>query len=149
MFHSTLYTLGTGILGGITFASVAVTAGELLSTPPNMYIVIGIASIAALGAAIALAVKKWLESQITKLVELPTKQEIFAAITSSVSQATNYHSSLLEEVAKISGEVRAMHADFQAQFHLLDNRVTTLESRHETEDRLSSNGYKQPISFTK
>lgn len=99
----------------------------------NPYVVTGGVIGGALTAAVALAAKKWFEGQISKLIDLPTKSEIFGAIAEAVKAATTGQEEIVGQITSLSqtvADLRNNHLQF------LEIRVGKIESRHDTEDRL-------------
>jgi len=115
-----------------TGAGVGVAVAETVGANP--YLITGGVIGAALSGAIALSAKKWFEGQISKLIDLPTKSEIYKAIEDAVKAAVSGQAQVLKDVealAQTVSDIRNNHIQH------LEVRVAEIESRHDTEDRLS------------
>lgn len=115
-----------------TGAGVGVALTEAVSGA-NPYVITGGVIGAALSGAIALSAKKWFEGQISKLIDLPTKSEIFTAIETAVKQAVAGQEEVMKQVEELAITVADLRNN---HIQHLEVRVAGIESRHETEDRL-------------
>lgn len=115
-----------------TGAGVGVALAETVSGA-NPYVITGGIVGAALSGAVALAAKKWFENQISKLIDLPTKSEIFTAIETAVKQAVAGQDEILTQVQSLTQTVADLRNN---HIQHLEVRLGKIESRHDTEDRL-------------
>lgn len=102
-------TAGTGLVGGALLAaglpeaSMTTWAGGFVG--------------AALTLGAAAAAKNWVEKQIGKLIELPTRQELF------------------DKIDGVAREVNQLNEFYRGQFNPLSERVARIEERHAMIDR--------------
>ncbi len=120
-----LFILATGVTGA-TFVTVAVGAGEILGSPPSMNLIVGATLVSLIGGAFVLAFKGWVEKQIQKFLELPSKKEL-----------EDKHAAVMTGIEALVKEVRAFKESVSGDHHKLDIRVSEIETRHDTEDRLT------------
>lgn len=123
----------TAIAAALTATGAGVGVALTEVSGVNPYVVIGGLIGGALSGAIALSAKKWFEGQISKLIDLPTKQEIFARIDEAVAKAVAGQAEIIRQVESLSDNVSDMR---NHHIQNLRERMTKIESRHETEDRL-------------
>lgn len=135
-FDTPAIIAAAGIFGGTAAVTVAGVAGAtgVEGVPVNLLVGAGIASI--LGAAVVAALKVWVERQVTKFVEMPTKAEIFAAISAGVKRADEEHAAVMSGLGTVTRDVKELKDSVLTRYHAIDLRVAEIETRHETEDRL-------------
>lgn len=103
------FTAGAGIVAG-TILAVGVPEATVSTWVGGL-----VGGAIALGAAAA--GKNWVEAQVSKFIEMPTKKELFDKI---------------DDVAK---KVENLHAFYQSEFIPLRERVIRIEERHALIDR--------------
>ncbi len=143
---SPTFVVITGVAGGVTATTVAIAAADFLGEQTPVAFWLGLAVVSGIGTMLLVGVKKWLETQVNKLIDLPTKGEIFEAIKKGIESATSGQKEVLAAVSALNIKVDSFHAELIEDYHGLDSRMVSIESRHETEDRQGLQ-YRIPMMF--
>lgn len=120
-----LFIIATSVAGGATFVTVAVAGADVLGTPPSMNLIFGATLLSFIGGAFLLAFKSWVEKQVKKFLEAPSKEELEAK-----------HKAVMDAIGKVAADFE----EFMKLHHALDKRVSEIDMRHETEDRMTRFG---------
>jgi hypothetical protein len=135
VIDSPIFVALTGAAGGLTASVVAVTAGDLLGEQPSISLIVGIAVVAAIGSAVLLLAKKWLEDLFAKMVDSPTRLEIRGWVDGLSAQASGHYSILKEDIEKTRNEVSEVRTVFMRDLQNTKDRVTNIEARHTALDQ--------------
>ena len=106
--------------GGATFTGVAVVVAETFNLPVNVNLIVGGAVVSIVCGAIVVVAKTWLEKFITKLIDMPTKQQLFEFVETTIKSAIDEHAK-----------------GFGKSLHDIELQIAEIQTRHETEDRLA------------